>query len=227
MIVRPATPPVCPPVSGQTGAGDLPLIRLILATGGSGFAREAVAFLNSRLTVDHVSYFVLDHEFMPHFLDGASRTGATTALDAGRLYERSMFYRQDPNSACLSRHTGDAGSGPFTEGDTALLASLGPLLIACTAKQVALTSRERPSRSRRYLEGVLTSIEPRLTARERQVCALALTGHTVAAIGRHLRIQQSTVATLRRRAYSKLGISKLNGLFALCIARISEETDVP
>jgi DNA-binding CsgD family transcriptional regulator len=284
MSVRPATRGVCPPISGQTNISDLPLIHLIMAIGGAHFARRAVEFLNSRLATDHMSYFVLDHEFMPHFLDAASKAGSDVARRAGRLYERSLFYRQDPNAAHLAGHTGDDGvmlfrqhardirdagyrdrlyrrfnllerislvravdgrwftfnvyreteSGPFDAEETALLAALGPLLIACTAKHVELsakawasaaTGNELPPGSRNYLEGLLAAIEPRLTPRERQVCALALMGRTVADIGRTLSIQQSTVATLRRRAYSKLGISKLNGLFCLCIARISGHND--
>jgi DNA-binding CsgD family transcriptional regulator len=74
--------------------------------------------------------------------------------------------------------------------------------------------------SNTYLENLLASIEPRLTHRERQVCSLALKGRTVEEIAEALKIQPSTVATLRRRAYSKLKITKLNGLFALCIARL-------
>jgi len=263
-----------------------------MAIGGLHFARQAVDFLNSRLSADHVSYFVLDHEFMPHFLDGASKAGSATAVRAGRLYQRSLFYRQDPNAAHLVGHSGeegvmlfrqhasdirdpgyrdrlyrrfnllerlsvvravegrwltfnvyrDAGSGPFGPEDTAVFASLGPLLIACTAKHLALPAApraaagrppvQRPAagRTRRplgYLENVLTSIDPRLTLREREVCALALTGNTVAAISRVLRTQPSTVATLRRRAYAKLGISKLNELFSLCITHISGQADGP
>lgn len=275
MIVKAATRRVCPPVSGQPNLSDLPLIRMVMEIGGPAFAQSALDFLNSRLSADHLSYFALDHEFMPHFLDAASKAGSATALEAGRLYERSMFYLQDPNAARISGHTGDedvmlfrqnardirdagyrdrlyrhfnllerislvraiagrwftlnvyrdVASGPFDAHDAEVLSMLGPLLIACTAKQIALTSKspgpEPAPESRNYLEGLLGSIEPRLTHRERQVCALALMGRTVEAIGGALQIQQSTVATLRRRAYAKLGITKLNGLFSLCIARIS------
>ena len=45
-------------------------------------------------------------------------------------------------------------------------------------------------------------------------------GATVAGIASILGVKESTVATLRRRAYAKLGISNLNSLFALCVARM-------
>jgi DNA-binding CsgD family transcriptional regulator len=257
---------------------DLPLIRLVMAMGEPAFAQSAVAFLNSRLVVDHVSLFSLDHELMPHFLDAASKAGAPTALLAGRLYERSLFYRHDPNAQRISGRSGeedvmlfrqkaadirdpkyrdrlyrhfnllerisliravngrwftvnvyrDVSSGPFDSDDTDALSGLAALLVTCTAKHVALIGNDpEPSgpHSRAYLESLLESIEPRLTPRERQVCSLALLGLTVDGIAVTLGIQQSTVATLRRRAYHKLGISKLNGLFALCIAKISRQND--
>jgi DNA-binding CsgD family transcriptional regulator len=260
---------------------DLPLIRLIMAIGEPPFAQNAVDFLNTRILADHVSFFVLDHELMPHFLDAASKAGSSTALLAGRLYERSMFYLHDPHAQRISGHTEnedvmlfrqnardirdpeyrerlykhfnllerisllraidgrwfavniyrDVPSGAFDAHDTEILSTLAPLLVTCTAKHVALTrqspGKEAGPQSRAYLESLLASIEVRLTQRERQVCALALLGHTIDAIGSILRIRQSTVATLRRRAYSKLGITKLNGLFSLCIAKISGQHDAP
>jgi DNA-binding CsgD family transcriptional regulator len=259
---------------------DLPLIRFVMAIGEPGFAQRAVEFVNSRVVVDHVSFFVLDHELMPHFLDAASKAGSQTALLAGRLYERSMFYLHDPNAERISGRSGeedvmlfrqnaadirdpryrdrlyrrfnllerislvrsvhgrwfsvnvyrDVNSGAFDPQDTDMLSELAALLVTCTAKHVALTTKapDKDSRpqSRAYLESLLGSIESRLTQRERQVCSLALMGHTVDSIASLLRIQRSTVATLRRRAYSKLGISKLNGLFSLCIAKISGQSHV-
>jgi DNA-binding CsgD family transcriptional regulator len=254
---------------------DLPLIRLVMAIGEADFAQSAVAYLNTRLAVDHISFFVLDHELRPHFLDAASKAATPTARLAGRLYERSMFYLHDPAHQGVSKRRGeqdvmlfrqsaddirdpayrdrlyrhfnllerlslvrvvdgrwitfnvyrDNNSGAFAAKEIDLLSGLAALLVACTAKHIALTRRESPGdtgpKSRQFLESLLQSIEVRLTLRERQVCALALMGLTVDHIATTLQVQQSTVATLRKRAYRKLGISKLNGLFALCIAKIS------
>jgi DNA-binding CsgD family transcriptional regulator len=258
---------------------DLPLIRFVMAIGEPTYAQTAVQYVNTQLPVDHISFFILDHELMPNFLDAASKAGSPTALVAGRLYERAMFYLHDPNAQRISGRSGeedvmlfrqsatdirdpeyrdrvyrrfnllerislvravngrwftfnvyrDVASGAFNAHDTDVLSGLAALLVTCTAKHVALTGKnlqEDPGpHSHAYLETLLESIEPRLTRRERQVCSLALLGHTVDGIAAALGIQQSTVATLRRRAYSKLGITKLNGLFALCIAKISRQNE--
>ena len=259
---------------------DLPLIRFVMAIGEPEFAQSAVAYLNTLLVVDHVSFFSLDHELTPHFLDAASKADAPTARLAAQLYERSLFYRHDPATQRIGGRSGDedvmmfrqiasdirdptyrdrlyrhfnllerislvravngrwftfnvyrdVASGPFDARDVDVLSELAALLVTCTAKHVALSGKADAGsepESRTYLESLLESIESRLTRRERQVCALALLGSTVDGIAATLGIQQSTVATLRRRAYHKLDITKLNGLFALCIARISRQNDAP
>jgi DNA-binding CsgD family transcriptional regulator len=53
------------------------------------------------------------------------------------------------------------------------------------------------------------------------VCARALAGLTVAAIASDLGVKSPTIATLRQRAYAKLGISSLSQLFALCIEQLA------
>lgn len=67
------------------------------------------------------------------------------------------------------------------------------------------------------LEQRLALLPHRLSAREQQVCARALRGITNAGIALDLGVQLSTVSTLRRRAFSKLGISTLGELFLLCL----------
>jgi DNA-binding CsgD family transcriptional regulator len=253
---------------------DLPLIEFVMAIGEPQFAQKGLDYVNSRLPVDHISLFILDHELVPHFLGGASPAADRTALLAGRIYERAMFYRHDPNSQRISkagagetmifrqrasdirdpqyrdrlyRHFGllerlsvvrtvagkwfvfnvyrNVGSGHFNAVELDALAELGPMLVTCTAKHAALAEPDLIDdgtvKSREYLDSLLKSAEPKLTPRERQVCALALADQTVAEIAATLGIGQSTVATLRRRAYAKLGITRLSGLFALCIAKIS------
>ena len=53
-----------------------------------------------------------------------------------------------------------------------------------------------------------------LTPREAEVCASIVLGRRVAGTSRKLNISAHTVATHRKRAYSKLGISSQNELFA-------------
>lgn len=254
------------------------LVRLVMAVGDKNFARRAVEFVNTGMLADHVSMFMLDDELVPRFLDGASLNDSRTAQLAGRLYERSLFYRHDPNSERVSkgptedimifrqrasdildagyrdrlyRHFNllervsliravngrwyvfnvyrDVRSGACQPRDFAWLSDKAASLLACTAKHSALVNggldQDRGVGSNTYLEKLLLSIQPRLTHRERQVCSLALKGQTVEEIAEGLQVQRSTIATLRRRAYSKLGITKLNGLFALCMAKISRQTE--
>jgi DNA-binding CsgD family transcriptional regulator len=53
-----------------------------------------------------------------------------------------------------------------------------------------------------------------LTPREAQVCACIVLGNKVTGTSRRLGISTHTVATHRKRAYSKLGIGSQNELFA-------------
>ena len=61
----------------------------------------------------------------------------------------------------------------------------------------------------------------RLSRREAEACARALIGVTNLGIALDLGVKESTVATLRRRAYRKLGISSLQELFLLCLRRLA------
>ncbi|MEZ5704978.1 MAG: LuxR C-terminal-related transcriptional regulator [Burkholderiaceae bacterium] len=67
------------------------------------------------------------------------------------------------------------------------------------------------------LEHRLADLPGRLSAREQQVCARALRGMSNPGIAIDLGVQVSTVSTLRRRAFAKLGISTLSELFLLCL----------
>ena len=59
------------------------------------------------------------------------------------------------------------------------------------------------------------SIERGLSERELEVCARALYGQSIEGTALELGIGRTSVATYRRRAYVKLGISCHNELFAL------------
>ncbi len=69
------------------------------------------------------------------------------------------------------------------------------------------------------LEQRLQALPSRLSLRERQVCARALRGVANPGIALDLGVQVSTVSTLRRRAFAKLGISTLGELYVLCLWR--------
>lgn len=82
------------------------------------------------------------------------------------------------------------------------------------------TAAGRRHDSLQRLESLLLSVNPKLTPRQIHVCARALLGMTNLAISIELGISTSTVATLRRRAYSTLRISSLGELFALCLEHV-------
>jgi DNA-binding CsgD family transcriptional regulator len=250
-----------------------------MAVGETTFARNALAFVNERLSADHVALFVLDHELVPHFIDGASREGAPTAQIAGRLYERSQFYKRDPNSKVITTGTGeedvmifrqratditdssyreliyqrfnllervsairtvagcwfvfslyrDIRSQLFSPSEMTGFTEMAALLVTCTAKHFGLVRKQQPlansvTRPQQYLETLLSTIEPRLTRREREVCAMSLAGHGSESIAAALKVMPSTVATLRNRAYGRLNINKVNELFALCIEKIASDS---
>jgi DNA-binding CsgD family transcriptional regulator len=106
---------------------------------------------------------------------------------------------------------------------------MAPLLLSLVGKHLTLTdaqisqARKSGTRSIEFLESLLTSLEGQLTSRERAVCARALAGLTVAGIAADLGVKAPTIATLRQRAYSKLGISSLSQLFALCIEQLARQ----
>jgi len=121
----------------------------------------------------------------------------------------------------------ERGATRFTSPQGERLRAMAPLLLSLVGKHLTLTdaqisqARKSGTRSIEFLESLLTSLEGQLTSRERAVCARALAGLTVAGIAADLGVKAPTIATLRQRAYSKLGISSLSQLFALCIEQLA------
>ncbi len=115
----------------------------------------------------------------------------------------------------------------FTSRHVERLRTIAPLLLSLVGKHLTLGGapqtepRMSGTRSIGFLEALLGNLEGNLTTRERAVCARALAGLTVAGIASDLGVRAPTIATLRRRAYSKLGISSLSQLFALCIEQLA------
>jgi DNA-binding CsgD family transcriptional regulator len=111
----------------------------------------------------------------------------------------------------------------FTSRQGERLRTQAPLLLSLVGKHLTLAqppARKRGAHSIAFLESLLTSLDEQLTSRERAVCARALAGLTVAGIAADLGVKAPTIATLRQRAYSKLRISSLSQLFALCIEQL-------
>lgn len=68
-----------------------------------------------------------------------------------------------------------------------------------------------------HLRTALLKDEGHLTLREAEICAYIVMGYTVFAISLLLGISPNTVATHRKRAYSKLGLSSQTELFNVCL----------
>lgn len=116
----------------------------------------------------------------------------------------------------------DRATGPFTPADARRFAALSPLLLALLRRHLAdlqpaadagPATRVPPEAA----AALLQRLPVRLSTREREVCALTLAGHTRQGIGLALGIAESSVATLRERAYRKLQIHGAGELFALCL----------
>lgn len=120
--------------------------------------------------------------------------------------------------------------GLFSGRERDVLAGLAPLMLAC-ARQCqqrragTLAWREHspamidwPARRAERLVRLQRAIKAApggVSEREAQVCAHIVMGFSTEAIGLQLGISPQTVASHRKHAYAKLGISSQNELFAL------------
>lgn len=114
--------------------------------------------------------------------------------------------------------------GGMTEDSITALVKHAPLLFASEARHFELCRDLNPDWARptvpplSFLIEMVERVAPALSPREREVCARALQGMTGEATALDMQVTEATIATLRRRAYVKIGISTLNELFALCLA---------
>jgi len=145
--------------------------------------------------------------------------------DRFRLLERLSIVDQVRDRWLMLNLYRSRGSEPFRERDIGRIRAIAVLLMSLAGKHADFVSPARARQGRlasiRFLDDLLAAIEERLTPRERAVCARALAGQTVQGIASELGIRPPTVATLRRRAYSRLDISSLNELFARCIEQLA------
>lgn len=86
----------------------------------------------------------------------------------------------------------------------------------------SMKSEDSREKILRHLQKVLASGRQKLSAREAEVCAAIILGYSTEAIALNLSISANTVATHRKRAYSKLGISSQNELFSNYFSKVRE-----
>lgn len=85
-----------------------------------------------------------------------------------------------------------------------------------------LAPDEQRERTLAYMRDVLLSSPHGLSPREAEVCAGIVLGYTTLAISLNCGISLNTVATHRKRAYAKLGISSQNELFVCYFSTVSQ-----
>lgn len=118
----------------------------------------------------------------------------------------------------------------FASEDALQLQQLGNFMIQTLGKHAEITSLlqakpiklpepatlcpERRERMYQDLRSTLLKAAGGLTQREAEICASIALGYTTLGISLKLGISINTVATHRKRAYAKLGISSQNELFA-------------
>jgi DNA-binding CsgD family transcriptional regulator len=140
--------------------------------------------------------------FRRRFFDEAGIVERVSVVQRGRDGWRGMN---------LARH---ARQGPFSDCELDNVVALARLALPMLA--VAVGQAVRPSApSAPELEERFGLRCPRLTPRERQVCALAALGMSVEATGLALGIAKTSVVTFRQRAYRRLGVTSPYELLAL------------
>jgi len=115
----------------------------------------------------------------------------------------------------------DTASGMFSDDSLDRLLRSKDLLGGLARKHVelvpALDIPPSARRTRERVEDLLAQIDPRLTPRERSVLARLATGMSTEAVALDMAVMPSSIATYRKRAYARLGISGLPELFALLL----------
>lgn len=116
----------------------------------------------------------------------------------------------------------DRATAAFADVQRRRFAALAPLLLALLRRHLAtLQADTHAGPSARVAPEAATALlkrlPARLSARETEVCAMTLAGHSRQGIALALGIAESSVATLRERAYRKLQIHGATELFALCL----------
>lgn len=160
---------------------------------------------------------IMDRDYRARFYERPAVTHELVMLaQSGADLYYASFYR-----------TGNAQS--FDAKDVAMLGSLSGFIVKslhkhnelagspeiveeCSALARAPTCEPR-AETLSHLRTVLLNSPGKLSPREAEVCAGIVLGYSTLAISLNCKITPNTVATHRKRAYAKLGISSQNELF--------------
>lgn len=138
------------------------------------------------------------------------------------IYERehladrlSFLYAPVPGSAWAVNLYRDRSHGVFTAGEIDTLLAVAPLLKLTHRGVLGHAAEGEAKQDRRARTARVTAAlrrqAPELSARELEVCAHIACGVPADGIAAELGVAPSTVLTLRKRAYAKLGARGLGG----------------
>lgn len=114
-------------------------------------------------------------------------------------------------------------AGTFTDGEVELLSAITPLLTSIVRQHCAhyiVQSDINAGRALPFVERLVELADETLSTRELAVCCRIVLGYQTDGIAADLGVRPSTVITLRKRAYQKLGIASQAELFALCLRNL-------
>ncbi|MDX1429655.1 MAG: helix-turn-helix transcriptional regulator [Rhodothermales bacterium] len=149
-------------------------------------------------------------------IDIQEKVSVLSRYEDGYLY--SNFYRS-------------AAQAHFGEEQIALLSEASRFTHSCLKRHMSLVSHGVPGKTRASrLQSVYSLLTMReggkLTAREADVCSRIVLGMSTDGIALDLGVSRNTVATLRKRAYQRLGISSQNELFAICLESLFDSSEL-
>lgn len=119
-------------------------------------------------------------------------------------------------------------TGPYAPREAAVLKTARGLVAALVRKHDV--RRSYAKRAEKALppapvpQALAALLNDRLTAREQDVLSRIIRGMPAEGVALDLGIKSSSVKTLRKRAYAKLGISSQAELFALCVRTMAGRT---
>ena len=78
--------------------------ELILSIGSDDFVLKLSEALSVFLQFDHLTLFVFDSHLIPHLIAGSSGGEQATTSRIRRLYKKSHYYSDDPNTQLIGRN---------------------------------------------------------------------------------------------------------------------------
>jgi DNA-binding CsgD family transcriptional regulator len=140
-------------------------------------------------------------------------------VEPGLAGKMAVILRQPGEVISISLYR-DRNDGAFTGRDVAKIGRCTQTLAAALEKHLSLMDNV-VSPTVRNIEQALAHLEEErpLSQREASVCARVVMGYTNEAASLDLGLSCHSVATYRRRAYGKLGITSQSELFAMLLSR--------